>query len=210
MSIKLAALETNDVKKNRVPRTTLNDRVLSDKPLVTPALGRPTEISKEVEKSIVKCLKLCAAYQYPMRKSDLQDLVQNYVNSNCIQTRWPDGRPGKDWCYFFLKRWRSEVRLKRPTNVRRTRAMVSPTIVDGYFARLQPHLIDVPPRNIINYDETNLQVKRIGPVYRTGTCTDIFFYNYYQYCTGTTKFLNCADIRLQQFSLFYNVTPTLF
>ncbi|MBM3939120.1 MAG: hypothetical protein FJ333_10790 [Sphingomonadales bacterium] len=157
-SIKKASLEVNEVKKNIVPRTTLNDRILANEPLLIPALGRPPEISKEVEASIVKCLKMCASYQYPMRKSDVQSLVQRYIISNSINTRWPDGLPGKDWCYLFLKRWRGEVKLKRPTNIRRTRSKVSPTIVKEFFQRIRPNLEGVPPSHIINYDETNLQV----------------------------------------------------
>jgi len=86
--------------------------------------------------------------------------VENYVNANSISTRWPAGRPGKDWCYFFLKRWRGEVRLKRPTNVRRSRAEVSPTIVRAFFERIRTHLEGVPATHIINYDESNLQGTR--------------------------------------------------
>jgi len=73
MSIKSAAMAITAVKKHKVPRTTLNDWILADHPpAFLPPLGRPTEISKEVEQKLVKVLKLCAAYQYPMRKSDLQ------------------------------------------------------------------------------------------------------------------------------------------
>jgi len=86
-SIKFAAEHTNDIKKNRVPRTTLNDRLLSNTPGDVPKLGRPTELTAAAENAIVRCLRMCAQFQYPMRKSDLQSLVQSYVVQNSICTR---------------------------------------------------------------------------------------------------------------------------
>lgn len=156
-SVKAAAAFTNEVKKNIVPRTTLNDWLLSAAPNVVPQLGRPTEIPVETERALVKCLKMCAEYQYPMRKSDLQALVQSYVLSNSIKTRWPDGKPGKDWCRMFQRRWRGEVKVKRATNIKRSKAQVSPTIVRQFFERIRPRLEGLPPENIINLDETNIQ-----------------------------------------------------
>jgi hypothetical protein len=63
-SIKAAALYTNDVKKNPVPRSTLADRLRTNK--VDPKLGRPVELSAAVEEALVKSLELCASFNYPM------------------------------------------------------------------------------------------------------------------------------------------------
>lgn len=71
-----AALVLNSVKVNIVPRMTLNDRLKREEPAKQPKLGRPQELSKAVEQALVKCLVLCAEFQFPMKKKDLQDLVQ--------------------------------------------------------------------------------------------------------------------------------------
>jgi transposase-like protein len=96
-------------RKAEVPRMTLSDRLKHyDDPIELPQVGRPQELSKAEEEAIVNCLVLCAEFQYPMNKKDLQNFVQAYVVENNIQTRWPDGRPGKDWVRSFTKRWRHQ------------------------------------------------------------------------------------------------------
>jgi hypothetical protein len=70
-SIKRAALLTNRVKKNVMPRMTLSDRMKKERPDERPALGRPQELDKTVEEeALVKCLEICASFNYPMRKKD--------------------------------------------------------------------------------------------------------------------------------------------
>lgn len=156
-SIKKAAKTLTDVKKHVVPRTTLNDRLLKDDPPALPAFGRPVELPKPVEKAIVDCLKMCGEFQYPMRKTDLQNLVQSYCVQNSIKTRWRDERPAREWCKLFLKRWSKEVKLRRPRNIKRSRSKVSPAIVKEFFEHLTPNIQGIPPTHIVNYDETNLQ-----------------------------------------------------
>lgn len=75
-SVKRAALLINNRKKSQVPRTTLSDRLRGENPRTKPALGRPTELSAKAEAALVKCLQMCAEFNYPMRKKDLQNLVQ--------------------------------------------------------------------------------------------------------------------------------------
>jgi hypothetical protein len=64
---------------------------------------------------------------------------------------------GKDWVRNFQKRWRHKVKVRRPRNIKRCRAKVSPQDVRNFFTRLAPNLKDVPPSHIFNYDETNLR-----------------------------------------------------
>jgi hypothetical protein len=87
-SIKRAALLTNRVKKNVMPRMTLSDRMKKERPDERPALGRPQELDKTVEEALVKCLEICASFNYPMRKKDLQELIQAY----CLQHSVKMGR----------------------------------------------------------------------------------------------------------------------
>lgn len=149
-----AAKHTNSVKKNVVPRMTLSDRLRRTVPMDRPALGRPQELSRSVEEALVKCLVMCAEFNYPMRKRDLQDLVQSYCTEHDVKTRWVDDRPGKAWVRNFRKRWRHMVRVRKPTNIKRSRARVSPAVVRDFFERIKPNLEGIPSKNVFNYDET--------------------------------------------------------
>ena len=153
-----AAAATNDIKKNAVPRITLLDWLHREEPMKEPALGRPQELSKAVEAALVKCLTMCGDFQYPMRKKDLQELVQAYCIENNVQTRWEDSMPGKGWIRKFKERWRHAIKIRRPKHIKRARSKVSPSIVRSFFDRVAVNLEDVPAANIFNYDETNFQV----------------------------------------------------
>jgi hypothetical protein len=87
--IKAASKLINSVKKNEVPRMTLSDRL--KRPGENPPLSRPQELSRDVEEALVQCLEMCAEFQYPLKKRDLQDLVQSYRITNSVKKR-PGGR----------------------------------------------------------------------------------------------------------------------
>lgn len=156
-SISAAAKFTNSVKKAAVPRMSLSDRLRTRRPAVAPEIGRPKELSPQAEEAIVKCLEMCGSFQYPMKRRDLQNLVQSYCTENSVETRWKDNKPGREWLLHFRKRWAHRIKLRKPTNIKRSRAKVSPALIKEFFARLQPNLQDIPPSHIFNYDETNLR-----------------------------------------------------
>ena len=82
--------------------------------------------------------------------------MQAYTTEKGITTRWHDNLPGKDWIKGFKKRWSHEVKVRRPTHIKRARSEVSPAVVEAYFNRLRPNLEGVSPSNIFNYNETNV------------------------------------------------------
>jgi hypothetical protein len=82
------------------------------------------ELSMAVEEALVKCLEMCADFNYPMGKKKLQNLVQSYCVENNVDTRWKGHRPGKDWVRLFKKRWSHRVKVRKPTNIKRSRAKV--------------------------------------------------------------------------------------
>jgi len=156
-SIKRAALLTNRVKKNVVPRMTLSDRMKKERPDERPALGRPQELDKTVEEALVKCLEICASFNYPMRKKDLQELIQAYCLQHSMKTRWEDDLPGKTWIKNFRRRWAHWIKFSKPTNIKRSRAAVSPRQVRDFFMRMGPNLEGVSRYHIFNYDESPFQ-----------------------------------------------------
>jgi transposase len=151
MSVSAAAKEAG------VPRMTLSDRIRKEEPSKEPRLGRPQELSAVVEEAIVNCLIKCAEFQYPMSKRDLQKIVQAYVVEHNVETRWEAGKPGKDWVDNFRKRWSHRVKVKKPTNIKRSRAAVSPQTIRNFFEHLGPNVEGVPGTHFFNFDETNLR-----------------------------------------------------
>ena len=147
----------NNVKKNEVPRMTLSDRLKTAAPAKTPVLGRPQELSKATEEALVKCLEMCAEFNYPMGKKKLQNLVQSYCVEHQVKTRWDNDRPGKDWIKLFKKRWSHRVKVRRPTNIKRSRAKVSPKDLRDFMTRIEPSLEGIPRYNIFNYDESPIR-----------------------------------------------------
>ena len=77
------------------------------------------------------------------------------ARSKRVEHRFSNNLPGVDWCHSFLKR--NHVLANRLTsNIKTSRAQVSPEIIESYFYNLKATVKDVLPGNIINYDETNL------------------------------------------------------
>lgn len=91
-TIKSAAGAINSRKKAPVPRMTLSDRLCRADPQKTLQLGRPCELPEKVEAALVKCLKMCGEFNYPMKRSDLQDLVQAYCTEHSVQVPYLYGK----------------------------------------------------------------------------------------------------------------------
>lgn len=70
------------------------------------------------------------------------------------KTRFKDNMPGFKWFRLFLAR-HPKLSERRAQNVKRVRAGVTKEILTSYFKELEKSLEEVPPTNIINYDETN-------------------------------------------------------
>jgi hypothetical protein len=49
------------------------------------------------------------------------------------------------------------VKVKKPTNIKRSRVMVNPLILKNFFHHLAPNIEGVPASHIFNYDDTNLR-----------------------------------------------------
>jgi len=64
--------------------------------------------------------------------------------------------PGNYWAHSLLKR-HAMVGQRIASNISRARAEVSPTTIAEYFENLENVVDTIPPENIFNYDESNLQ-----------------------------------------------------
>ncbi|CAB3246499.1 unnamed protein product [Arctia plantaginis] len=64
--------------------------------------------------------------------------------------------PGPDYATRFLKRHQNSISLRMCQNIKKSRAQVSPDTINEYFQELEESLKEIDPKNIVNYDETNL------------------------------------------------------
>ena len=117
--------------------------------------GRQTALSSAEEEDIVKHVLACASFGLPLDSKDLRYLVKSYLdNSKKTVTQFKNNMPGNDWVEKFDKR-HDAITLRKCQNIKRTRAEVSPDEMKTFYENLQKTLKDVPPQNILNYDETN-------------------------------------------------------
>lgn len=118
-------------------------------------MGAPTALNKEEEKTLVEGLLVCAKWGFPLKNTDVRNIVQGYLNhAGKVEKRFKDNRPGLEWVHAFLRR-NSELTVRIGENTKRVRAAVSREIVTEYFYNLRETLDGVRECNIINYDETN-------------------------------------------------------
>jgi hypothetical protein len=97
-------------------------------------------------------------YNYPVSKRDLRDMIKTYLDRlDRKDTGFKDNRPGKKWLHGFLERHKDSIVIRKPTNIRRCRAAVSPDDIRAYFANLEHEIQGVPPSNIFNCDESCLR-----------------------------------------------------
>ena len=114
-------------------------------------------LGDEVEKMLVDRLKTCAEWGFPMDSLDLRMIVQEYLNKRGISLpAFKDNMLSADWARSFMERHQNELTVRICQNIKRSRAKVSPEILEQYFENLADTLEGVPPSNIMNYDETNL------------------------------------------------------
>ena len=66
--------------------------------------GRPPTFDKDVEKELTECISTMYKLGFSPNKSQLKDIVQNYVMANNIHTPFTNNRPGKDWARNFMRR----------------------------------------------------------------------------------------------------------
>lgn len=96
-------------------------------------------------------------YSITIYVTDLRMLVKTYLDK-CGRTvkQFTNNYPGDDWCLNFMSRHKDRVSHRLCQNISPKRAEVNPDGVKEYFKNLEQTLKDIPPCNIVNYDETNL------------------------------------------------------
>ncbi|KAF6209815.1 hypothetical protein GE061_015566 [Apolygus lucorum] len=104
-----------------VPKTVLFNRIKGRKTNIDKlGAGRPTDLPKEVEETLVQCLIARAKMGYPCDKKEVKELVQEYIKATGMSTRFVDGKPGEDWYQSFMGR-NPKISLKKPEHLQKAR-----------------------------------------------------------------------------------------
>ena len=117
---------------------------------------------------MVQHLTTLADWGFPMDKSDLRIFVKGYLDKEGRQMKqFKNNCPGEEWASSFVRRHRQSLTNRLCQNISCNRAEVSRATITKYFDNLQRSLNGVPPKNMVNYDETNLMDDPI-PCYTLG------------------------------------------
>lgn len=96
---------------------------------------------------------------YPLDSYGLRLFFKTYLDRHgkIVKTFAQNNNlPGYEFVYSFLKRHKDQLSVRICQNLKRARAAVCRGTFKKYFQNLEREIKDVPPHNIINYDETNL------------------------------------------------------
>lgn len=119
--------------------------------------GGQTLLTSKEEEVIIQHLVQCADWGYPIEIFELRHIIQSFLICFGKQSKsLKENLPGKDWVYSFLQRNNDKISSRMSQLIKTSRAKVSPEIIEKYFENVAKELEEVPPSNIINYDETNL------------------------------------------------------
>lgn len=152
-------------QKYKVKRETIRKHVVASKsklaikePVSVKPHGGQTVFSKDEEIAIVKHVSKMAEWGIPISLFELRMIVKSYLSrQGRTVSKFKDGNmPGKDWAQSFMKRHSDKLSDRDVRNINPSRAQVSAEDVNRFFDNFEKGTEDIPPSNIINYDETNL------------------------------------------------------
>lgn len=105
------------------------------------------------------CLQILCNWGWGFTRTDLLNLVQEFVIANDHPTPFKNGRPGRKWFNRFM-RDHPELTIRKSEQFpdARAKATSDPAILTGWFALLEKEIVKADcmnkPENIYNVDET--------------------------------------------------------
>lgn len=136
-------------------------------------VGGQLALSEENEVMIAHHLKTMAKWGFALGKSEVLDVIEEYVQQNELITRFKNNRPGNDWFVGFCKR--QKLSLKKLEALEKTRRIATsdPFIIYHFYNLLEKEVCKLEllgrPENIFNLDETSFsadpsRVKRLSGI----------------------------------------------
>lgn len=148
---KISSLEAE--KRFHIPRRTIENKV---KQKHIKKAGGQQRLSIAEEQQIVKVLICCSDFGSPLSRFELSLVVHDYLKKNKKEHLFQGKLPGKWWIRNFLARHKDSLTTRAVQNIKRARAETTIADFALYFNNLRTSLQDIPPKNILNFDETNL------------------------------------------------------
>lgn len=119
--------------------------------------GHPPLFSHTIEKVFIEYINSVGDWGFPFDQMDLRYLAKHYLDSRHIEKpQLQNNLPGVDWAKSFLMRHKNEISSRLASNISRKRAAVSEERLREFFQHTEADLREIPPENLINYDETAL------------------------------------------------------
>lgn len=150
LSVRAAAEKWN------VPKSTLHNHVKEIK--CTNTYGGQTVLTPDEEKMVSEGIMTAAQWNFPLSIRDIKLIVKSYLDRSGKNIKnFNMNLPGDDWAKNFLGR-HQELTVRLAQNMKRARAVsvqVQVDVINSYFDELYQAIENVPPENVINYDETN-------------------------------------------------------
>ncbi|KAJ4434791.1 hypothetical protein ANN_23362 [Periplaneta americana] len=137
-----------------VPRSTLENKVNDTNP---GSIGKPSVLDKAEEDMLIHGILRAAHWGFPFTSDDIRYVVKGYLDkSGRKEKRFAQNLPGMEWSRAFLKRHSNVLSVRLSENIKRQRAEVNHEAVKLYFLNIEEAIVNIPPSNVVNYDETNL------------------------------------------------------
>lgn len=118
--------------------------------------GGQAVLTEEEEASLVRGIVVAADWGFPFGADDVKEIVKTHLErKGKTITKFKNNTPGQTWVENFLKRHKNELSKRFSQSIKESRAKVDHTTINQYFDNISETFQDIPPENIINYDETN-------------------------------------------------------
>lgn len=121
--------------------------------------GGQKVFSAEEENQFVAHAIAMSSFGFPITTMDLRCVVKAYLERSgrkvpCFKN---GNLPGREWARSFMARHKDVLSQRLSKNISYARAANDEEVLDIFFKNLEEELKDMPPENIWNFDETNVQ-----------------------------------------------------
>ena len=119
-------------------------------------MGRPTTLTKEEEGQLAQCIGTLCKLGFSPTKSDLQNLVKDYVVENNLTTPFKNNCPGKDWIRAFMIRNNLSLKKANMISSARKSSTANPFIIYDFYDVIEKIITEnnLGAANIWNCDES--------------------------------------------------------
>ena len=151
------------------------------------ATGHPPIFTSAQEDTMVKLIQVCGEWSCPLSTIDIRMIAKRILDTEGRTVHlFKDNLPGPDWVSSFLLRHKNQLTLRQAQNIKSARAEKTADEISIFFDNLTQSLSNVPPSNIINYDETNLSDDpgRVKVVFKRGVKYPERIINHTKSCTS--------------------------